>query len=96
MNMLLPLVVQLIAGVIGGNAAGAALKDKSVGPLANTIAGIVGGALGGYVLVKLLGGSIPTDGGLDVTVLIEQIIGGALGGAIVTALVGILKGMNKN
>jgi uncharacterized membrane protein YeaQ/YmgE (transglycosylase-associated protein family) len=96
MNMLLPLVIQLIAGAIGGNAAGAALKEKSLGPLGNTIAGIVGGGLGGLVLVKLMGGAMATGGGLDVAALIEQIIGGGLGGAIVTALVGVIKNMNKS
>ena len=37
---LLPLVIQLIAGAVGGNVAGAVLKDKSLGALGNTIAGI--------------------------------------------------------
>ncbi|MBI2720453.1 MAG: hypothetical protein HYX36_17080 [Rhizobiales bacterium] len=96
MNTLLPLVIQLIAGAIGGNAAGSVLKDKSLGALGNTIAGIIGGAVGGKLLTSLLGGAAAEVAGtFDVTTLIEQIVGGGAGGAIVTALVGIIKNMNK-
>ena len=41
------LIIQLIAGAVGGNAAGAALKDLDLGKLGNTIAGALGGAGGG-------------------------------------------------
>ena len=37
------LIIELIIGAIGGNAAGAVMKDKSLGTLGNTIAGVVGG-----------------------------------------------------
>jgi hypothetical protein len=39
METLINLVIQLIAGVVGGNAAGAALKDYNLGNIGNTIAG---------------------------------------------------------
>ena len=41
------LIIQLISGAIGGNAAGAASKDVSLGPLGNTIVGALGGGVGG-------------------------------------------------
>ena len=41
------LIIQLVAGAIGGNVAAKAMPDKSLGNLGNTIAGVVGGALGG-------------------------------------------------
>ena len=96
MNSLLPLVIQLVAGAIGGNVAGNVLKDKSLGALGNTIAGIIGGGLGGLVLVRFMG-STATEvaGSLDIRTLIEQIVGGGVGGAIVMALVGVIKNMNK-
>ena len=79
---LLPLVIQLIAGAIGGNAAGAVLKDKSLGALGNTIAGIIGGAVGGKLLGLLLGGAAAVDpavgSGMNITALIEQIAGGGI------------------
>ena len=42
------IVIQLIAGAIGGNAAGVAAKDVSLGTGGNTIAGALGG-IGGRV-----------------------------------------------
>ena len=48
------LIIQLIAGAVGGNAAGAASKDISLGTLGNTIAGAVGGVGGGQLLSALI------------------------------------------
>ena len=39
---LVNLIIQLISGAIGGNIAGSALKDYSLGTLGNSIASIVG------------------------------------------------------
>ena len=47
---LVNLIIQLISGAVGGNVAGAALKDYSLGTLGNSIAGIVGGGVGGWIL----------------------------------------------
>ena len=40
------IIIQLIAGAVGGNAAGAGLKNYDLGTLGNTIAGALGGAVG--------------------------------------------------
>jgi uncharacterized membrane protein YeaQ/YmgE (transglycosylase-associated protein family) len=48
------LIIQLIAGAVGGNAVGAASKDISLGTLGNTIAGAVGGVGGGQLLSALI------------------------------------------
>jgi uncharacterized membrane protein YeaQ/YmgE (transglycosylase-associated protein family) len=40
---LINLIIQLVAGAIGGNAAGNALKDYDLGMLGNSISGAVGG-----------------------------------------------------
>jgi len=95
------LIIQLIAGAIGGNAAGAVLKDKSLGTLGNSIAGIVGGGIGGQILSALLGGgAMPADAaaaasGLDVGAIVQSLAGGGVGGAVVMVIVGVLKGMMK-
>ena len=47
MDTIVNLIIQLISGVVGGNAAGAALKDYNLGNLGNTIAGAIGGVGGG-------------------------------------------------
>ena len=51
---LINLIIQLIAGAVGGNAAGAAMKNVNLGTLGNTIAGAIGGAGGGTLLTALL------------------------------------------
>src|SRR5262245_19524042 len=51
---LINLIVQLIAGAIGGNAEGNALKDYDLGTLGNTISGGIGGVAGGTVLSQLI------------------------------------------
>jgi len=44
------LIVEAVSGAVGGNVAGAALKNKSLGAIGNSIAGIVGGGVGGTIL----------------------------------------------
>jgi hypothetical protein len=63
---LINLIVQLLAGAIGGNAAGAALKDYGLGMLGNTITGAIGGGVLGQVLQALLPALAGGAGGLDV------------------------------
>ena len=60
-NMDMNLIIQLIAGVAGGNAAGAALKNLNLGTLGNSLAGILGGGLGGQILGMLGGGAAAAD-----------------------------------
>ena len=52
MNML-PLIIQLISGAVGGNVAGALMKNFNLGPIGNSIAGLIGGGLGGQLLSML-------------------------------------------
>ena len=47
------LLISLVSGVVGGNIAGAAMKDKSLGAVGNSIAGLVGGGIGGWVLTAM-------------------------------------------
>ena len=42
---MMALLIQIIAGALGGNAAGSVAKDTNMGPLLNTILGAVGGGL---------------------------------------------------
>jgi hypothetical protein len=52
MESLLPIIIQLIAGAIGGNAAGAAMKGKSLGGGGNSIAGAIGGVVLGQIVER--------------------------------------------
>ena len=63
------LIIQLIAGAIGGNAAGAAAKNVSLGTGGNTIAGAVGGIAGGSLLTSLIPMLSGGAGGMDIGAL---------------------------
>ena len=45
------LIIQIIAGAIGGTAAGSALKDLSMGKAGDAISGAVGGGVVGQILM---------------------------------------------
>src|SRR5262249_13566409 len=74
------LIVQLIAGALGGNAAGATMKNLDLGTLGNTIAGALGGAGGGTLLTALLPILQGAAGGVDVGQLLGQAVGGGVAG----------------
>ena len=98
------LIIQLIIGAVGGNAAGKAMPDKSLGTAGNTIAGAIGGLGGGQLLDILLGGAPMADAaagaaasGLDIGAIIQDVAGGGIGGAVLTIVVALIKGaMNKS
>jgi len=90
------LIIQLIAGAIGGNAAGATMEKANLGPAGNTIAGALGGLGGGQLLSALIPALAGSAGGVDLASLAGQLVGGGVSGAIVTVIVGmIMNAMNK-
>ena len=50
MGNIVPLIIQLVSGALGGNVAGGLLKKLSLGTALNSIVGILGGGLGGQLL----------------------------------------------
>jgi hypothetical protein len=87
------LIIQLICGAAGGNIAGALLKKLNLGTLGNSIAGILGGGLGGQILSLLgLGGSAAASG-LDLGTILSSVAGGGIGGGVLMAIVGALRQM---
>jgi hypothetical protein len=90
---LVNLIIQLIAGAVGGNAIGAGLKNVNLGTLGNTIVGALGGAGGGTLLTALLPILQNAGGTVDVGAVVSQAVGGGVAGAILTAIAGILKNM---
>ena len=84
------LIISLLSGAVGGNVAGAALKDQSLGTLGNSIAGIVGGGAGSLILQAL--GVAAGGGGLDLGTLLGNIASGGVGGGLVMVIIGIIKG----
>lgn len=79
---LVQLIINIISGGVGGNIAGAILKKYSLGPIGNTILGLIGGGLGGQLL-STFGGQ---TGGM-----VGEIAGSAVGGGVLMAIVGLIK-----
>jgi uncharacterized membrane protein YeaQ/YmgE (transglycosylase-associated protein family) len=88
---LINLIIQIIAGVVGGHAAGAMLKNYNLGVIGNTIAGAIGGAVGGQLLQQLMPALASAASNVDIGALIGQVVGGGVGGAILTVLAGVTK-----
>lgn len=89
MENLMPLIVQLVSGAVGGNVAGAAMKDKSLGTIGNSIVGILGGGVGGQIL-NALGIAVQT-GGADAGTVAGNIGTGGVGGAVLLLVVALAK-----
>lgn len=89
MDALLPIIVQLVGGAVGGNVAGAAMKDKSLGVIGNSIAGILGGGAGGQIL-NLLGIAV-TTGGADLNSIAGNAGTGGAGGAVLLIVIAVVK-----
>jgi hypothetical protein len=95
---IITLIIQAIAGAIGGNAISGIVKNIDLGPLGKTISGAIGGGLGGQILAALIpalggaaaGGAV-TGSGFDIGVFAGQLAGGGITGAIVTFVVGLVK-----
>lgn len=88
------LLVEVVAGAAGGNIAANIFKQYSLGTAGNTIAGILGGAVGGQILSIIL--SLTAQGGMDIGTVIENLVGGGLGGAVLLIVAGAIKtAMNK-
>ncbi len=83
-------IISLISGAVGGNLAGAALKNQSLGTLGNSIAGLLGGGLGGQVLA-MLGAGGGAAGGLDLTAIIGQVASGGVGGGVLMVIISLAK-----
>ncbi len=84
------LLIQLVSGAVGGNVAGAALKNLSLGTVGNSLVGILGGGIGGQLLGMLgMGGG--GEGAMDAGSILSSVAGGGVGGAVLLAIIGFVK-----
>ena len=102
METLLPIIVQVITGIIGGQAVGVALKNAAMGQLPKILGGAIGGVGGAAILGSLLGhgavdpaAAAAATSGLGSALNLDNIIGGAGGGAILTGILGAVMGAMK-
>ncbi len=87
---MLAFIIELVSGAVGGNIAGALMKDKNLGVLWNSVAGILGGGLGG-VLLNTVVPTLASGGTLDIGPIIGQVAGGGVGGAIAMVIWSLIK-----
>lgn len=89
MEELILLLIQLASGAIGGNVAGKALKQMSLGTLGNSLAGIIGGGIGSQLL-EIFGVATST-GSMDLASVVGGILSGGAGGGLLLTLIGIVR-----
>ena len=87
---IISLIISLVSGAIGGNVAGAALKDKSLGVPGNSLSGILGGGIGGVIL-QLLGMGGAQGAALDIGTILRNLASGGVGGGILLAVIAAIK-----
>jgi hypothetical protein len=84
------LIIQIVAGLIGGTAVGSRMENVNLGGVGNAIAGALGGVGGGQLLGALMPALSGAEG-LDIGSIIGQLVGGGAGGAILTIIAGLIK-----
>jgi hypothetical protein len=89
--MMLNLIIQVIAGAIGGNVAGTASKEMSLGPLGNTIVGAIGGGVGAQILGLIIPMLANTTATPDLGTIFSQAVGGGAAGAAITTIIGAIR-----
>ncbi|MDE2383302.1 MAG: hypothetical protein KGO53_01680 [Alphaproteobacteria bacterium] len=87
------LLIQLVAGAVGGNVGGTAMKDQSLGPIGNTIAGAVGGLGGGTVLGSLIPALASAAAGGST---VGNLAASGVGGLVLQIIVGLIKSKMGN
>jgi hypothetical protein len=87
------ILINLIAGAVGGVGAGKASPNFDLGTVGNILAGLVGGGVLGQIVTVLLPSVVAAaqSGNLSVGGIVSHAVAGGAGGAILTALIGAIK-----
>ena len=87
------ILINLVAGALGGVAAGKSSPTFDLGTIGNIISGVVGGGVLGQVVTLALPSIVAAaqSGNLSIGGVVSQLIAGGAGGAILTALIGAIK-----
>lgn len=87
------ILINLVAGALGGVGAGKASPTFDLGTVGNLVAGLVGGGVLGQIVTLLMPSIIAAvqSGNISVGGIVSQAIAGGAGGAILTAIVGAIK-----
>lgn len=87
------LIIGLVSGIVGGNIAGGAMKEKGLGAVGNSITGFLGGGLGALLLQALNLYNQPGD--IDIGSILSNVGSGGVGGAILMLIVAFIKNAVK-
>jgi hypothetical protein len=87
------ILINLIAGAIGGVGTGKSSPTFDLGMIGNIISGLIGGGVLGQIVNLLLPAitAAAQSGDLSVQGIISQVVAGGAGGAILTAIIGAIK-----
>ncbi len=87
------LLINLVAGAIGGIGAGKSSPTFDLGMIGNIMSGLVGGGVLGQIVTLALPSVVAAaqSGNLSVGGVVSQLVAGGAGGAILTAIIGAIK-----
>jgi hypothetical protein len=87
------IIINLIAGALGGAATGKSSPTFDLGTVGNIISGLVGGGVLGQIVTLALPSVMAAaqSGNLSVGGVISQLVAGGAGGAVLTAIIGAIK-----
>ena len=87
------ILINLVAGALGGAGVGKASPQFDLGTIGNIISGVVGGGVLGQIVTLALPSVVAAaeGGNLSVGGVVSQVIAGGAGGAILTAIIGAIK-----
>jgi len=87
------ILINLIAGALGGVSAGKSSPNFDLGTIGNIVSGLVGGGVLGQIVTLALPSVVAAaeSGNLSLGGIISQVVAGGAGGAILTAIVGAIK-----
>ena len=87
------ILINLIAGALGGAGAGKASPQFDLGTIGNIVAGLVGGGVLGQIVTLILPSLVAAaqTGNVSIGSIVSQAIAGGAGGAILTAIIGAIK-----
>lgn len=87
------ILINLVAGALGGAGAGKASPQFDLGMIGNLISGAIGGGVLGQIVTLLLPSVMAAAqaGNLSIGGIVSHAIAGGAGGALLTAIVGAVK-----
>ncbi|KAB2848113.1 MAG: hypothetical protein F9K44_11730 [Hyphomicrobiaceae bacterium] len=98
MSPIVEIILQLLGGAVGGNVVGGLLKKLSLGPIGNSIVGMIGGFVANWLAARYLG-ALPTSTPPPAAVpggfqdVLSNLLIGLGGGGVLTGVLGAVRSM---